>query len=92
MVSVRFGDVSKKPLTVAQIDEILNKGLLADFLDLLSDLIAEPNGVTAKNMERLYHSANIADAEFYAKEQFLSAYHLLMALRQFAPHHIDASQ
>lgn len=38
-------------------------------------------------MERLFSSVNIDDPEFLAKEQFLTAYHLVLALRQFAPHH-----
>ncbi len=87
MRSVRFTDESTEPISVARIDEILRKGELTDFLDLISVLIADPLGPTATKLERLFLAANLEDPEFYAIEQFLAAYHLIVALRQFAPHH-----
>lgn len=87
MKSVRFNDSDNERFSVASVDEILNKGCLSDFLDFLSTLIEAPNGEAAKNMERLFHGVNFDDPDFHATEQFLAAYHLVMALRQFAPHH-----
>jgi hypothetical protein len=87
MRSVRFTDESAESISVARIDEILRKGDRTDFLDLIAVLIADPLGPTATNLERLFLTANLDDPEFYAIEQFLAAYHLILALRQFAPHH-----
>lgn len=87
MKSVRFDSDKDPKLTIARIDEILQKGDLDEYLRFLPALIAQPNGETALNMEKLFHSVNKADPEFNSLEQFLAAYHLILALRQFAPHH-----
>jgi hypothetical protein len=71
MRSVCFNDEASEPISAARIDEILRKRDRAEFLDLIAVLIAYPLGPTAANLERL----------------FLAAYHLVVALRQCAPHH-----
>lgn len=71
---------------IARIDEILNKGDLTDFVELIQILIENPNGEVALKMDELFAKVNMADDEFYAKDQYLATHHLISALRQYAPH------
>lgn len=86
MKSVRFIDVDGVGPTLARIDEVIQKGHLEDFSELLSVLMADPNGAEAKLVEQLFHSINFDDPEFCAREQLLAVYHLVLALRQYEPH------
>lgn len=85
MKSVRFIQKENPALAIARIDEILNKGRLEDFIELINKLLSEPNGEAAMAMEKLFHSVNLNDSEFYGKHQFLAAYHLIQAVRQYPP-------
>jgi hypothetical protein len=40
-------------------------------------------------MEKLFHSANLNEPEFYAKHQFLAAYHVIKAVRQYPLFYIN---
>lgn len=85
MKSVRFIQQENAPLTIARIDEILNKGHLEDFVALIKTLLSDPNGEAAIAMEKLFDSVDLNDPEFHAKHQFLAAYHLIKAMRQYPP-------
>jgi hypothetical protein len=89
MESVRFIQKENTVLTVARIDEILSKGHWEDFVQLIKILILEPNGEAAMAMEKLFQSANLNDPEFYAKHQFLAAYHVIKAVRQYPLFYIN---
>jgi hypothetical protein len=89
MESVRFIQKENTVLTVARIDEILSKGHLEDFVQLINIFLLEPNGEAAMAMEKLFHSANLNDPEFYAKHQFLAAYHVIKAVRQYPLFYIN---
>lgn len=89
MESVRFIQKENTILTVARIDEILNKGHLEDFVELINILLSDPNGEAGIAMEKLFHSVNLNDPEFHAKHQFLAAYHVIKAVRQYPPFYIN---
>lgn len=85
MKSVRFIQQENAPLTIARIDEILNKGHLEDFVALIKTLLSDPNGEAAITMEKLFDSVDLNNPEFHAKHQFLASYHLIKATRKYPP-------
>lgn len=88
MESVRLEP--RERITLARLDEIVQRGDISLFRALILDVLEDPNGYLACLAEDLHGKANWADPEMMAKEQLLALHHLISALRQYAPHYREA--